>query len=223
MTERGMLFSAPMVRALLDGRKTQTRRPINRLRGFGPITEFQPSYTPGYDWTFRDKRMRWNDITEERLMQCCPWQVGDHIVVRETWTAGYQYGCWGTIFRADGAFVQGKRKHAKGPYFHAKELGPHISWRPSIHLPNWASRLVREIDHIGHDPVQAISEEDAIDEGVSKLPLAMMKTWTPSGPDNGTPIPMRGVFAQLWDSTYGPGSWERNGWVWALTFKMVGR
>jgi hypothetical protein len=211
MTERGMLFGAPMVRALLEGCKTQTRRPINRLLGFGPITEFKPSDTPGYDWTFRDKRMRWNDITEERLMQCCPWQVGDHIVVRETWTPGYQDGCWGTIFRADGAFVLGKRQHAKGPYFHAKELGPHISWRPSIHLPNWASRLVREIGHIGHEPVQEISGDDCVAEGI---------VITDDMRHNEGRYEW-GEFGRLWDSTYGPGSWERNGWVWALTFEVV--
>ena len=81
MKERGILFSAPMVRANRAGRKTQTRRLVS-LREFGPST------TSGYDWTFRDKRALWNDISPARLMEMCPYGVpGDRLWVRETWTS----------------------------------------------------------------------------------------------------------------------------------------
>ncbi|HET6788245.1 MAG TPA: hypothetical protein VFH49_09800, partial [Aquabacterium sp.] len=86
MAERPILMSAPMVRATLDDLKTHTRRDITRLTGFGQVTDFGPSDTPGYAWTFRDRQGRLHDISHERLLECCPHgQPGDRLWVRETW------------------------------------------------------------------------------------------------------------------------------------------
>ena len=83
MRELPILFQGPMVRGILGGIKTNTRRPINRLLGFGKITEFGPSDTPGYDWHFRDRRVLWNDLRTAS---------GDgRLPLRPAWGTGY--GC----------------------------------------------------------------------------------------------------------------------------------
>jgi len=85
MKERPILFSAAMVKAILEGRKTQTRRVIKKLLGKGVITEFGKSDILVYDWQFRDKRGQWNDITHTKLLKMCPYgKVGDRLWVRET-------------------------------------------------------------------------------------------------------------------------------------------
>ena len=84
MAEKPIIFSTPMVRALLENRKTQTRRVITRLKKFGRITEFKPSSTRGYDWQFLNKRDHWNDVSHESAIESLPYQVGDVLWVRET-------------------------------------------------------------------------------------------------------------------------------------------
>lgn len=84
--ERPIIFHFRSVEGILSGRKTQTRRVVNRLNRFLRITEFGVSDTPGYDWEFRDRRALWNEITQDTLMQRCPYGVpGDRLWVREKW------------------------------------------------------------------------------------------------------------------------------------------
>lgn len=84
MTDIPMLFSASMVHANLEGRKTNTRRELTSLRGFGKVTEFGLSDTPGYDWHFRDSGMRWHDLHHDELLPLLKAKVGDRIWVKET-------------------------------------------------------------------------------------------------------------------------------------------
>lgn len=106
MKLRPLLYKAPMVNATIDSLKTQTRRGINRLAGFGVITEFQKSETHGYDWTFRDKKMLWHDISHQQLLDSCPYGViGDQLYVKETTTEEFMGSVSFTKYSADGYIV----------------------------------------------------------------------------------------------------------------------
>lgn len=174
MSERPILFSGDMVNAILQKRKRQTRRIMNP----------QPVHTQHHVhkgkliyegehrmWCWKDLVLEniWdfpeNDDRKTLALHCPKGRVEDGLWVRESWTSGYQNGAWGTIYRADGSFGLGKRMHPKGSHFHAKEIGSHIKWRPSIHLPRWASRLNLEIEGVRVQKLQEISEEDAMAEG----------------------------------------------------------
>ncbi|MBS0424575.1 MAG: hypothetical protein JSR71_09190 [Proteobacteria bacterium] len=113
--ERPILFSAPMVRAILDGRKTQTRRIINRVNGIGLITEFQRSDTPGYDWSMCDKRIHWHELTNAELLERCLYgKPGDRLWVRESFwsdneTCDHEYcsGCdFGSLMSLGSEYAQ---------------------------------------------------------------------------------------------------------------------
>lgn len=173
MKERPILFSAPMVRALLDGRKTQTRRVVKPQP---TATREEAIRTYGKGGTF---------ILEAGFFGVrCPYgQLGDRLWVRETWGA-----CAGSpVYRADdnATCPDGGR------------------WKPSIHMPRWASRITLEVTGVRVERLQDISEEDAIAEGVPE--------------QRGDPW----AFQCLWDSINGARercSWAANPWVWAITF-----
>ena len=232
-----------MVCSLLDNTKTKTRRKVDRLTGFGKITGFQKSNTPGYDWSFRDKRMLWNDITHERLLELCPFgKVGDRLWVRETWgvvthtfTAdgdisdwipdrpatpiedmkyGQGYYSGHVIYAADGSFE----------WCDEDDDEPHSLWMPSIHMPRSASRITLEITNIRIERLQDITEEDAVAEGIDSLDgifdddVINFSGRTHMVIDSGITW-----FATLWEKLYGIGSWETNPWVWVITFKRVAK
>lgn len=200
-----IIFSAPMVRALLDGRKTNTRR-LPSIRGHRSISEFQRSTTDGYDWTFRDAQKRWHDLTHDDLMRRLKWQIGDRLWVREAFRGARGYeglppAKWGNKpvwYCADG------------------DPDPRTWWhlssraRPSIHMPRWASRLTLTVTDVRVQRLQDISEEDARAEG-----------WPGPETDLGYPIiEPRKWFAGLWDALHGPGAWDANQWVVAITFDV---
>lgn len=217
--ERPILFSAPMVRAILDGRKSQTRRVVNRLRKFGsisgPLTEFGKSDTQGYDWHFRDKGMRWHDIDEARLLDLCPHgKIGDRLWVRETWQGyqrtSYEYDEWEAAESikdvTEGGFLSFVYK-ADGENYPDK-------WFPSIHMPRIASRILLEITDVRVERLQDISEDDAIAEGVSNT-----ESFKGIGVDD--EMANRYAYRELWQSINGQGSWDINPWVWVIEFKRI--
>lgn len=197
MTERGMIFNGEMVRAILDGRKTQTRRPIKwKQTRFTEIGERED----GSKWP-------WSEDAEHAcdFWHPCPFgAVGDRIWVRETWN---KYGGLLT-YRADHDWIDDMRK----------ETVCTAKWVPSIHMPRWASRILLEITDVRVEQLNAISQEDAQAEGME------LTGWRPtySDPDSGgevmTPYDN---FAELWSSIYGEESWKANPWVWVIEFKRV--
>lgn len=209
MKERPILFSGPMVRDILDGTKTQTRREITRLLKFGEITEFQRSATKGYDWSFRDRSGCWNDISHERLLECCPYgKPGDRLWVKET---------WGQVGEGDPIIYRAtcdtETRFATNWY----DRG--FKWTPSIHMPRRASRITLEITDIRVERLQDISEEDTLAEGVA---IDKGHCYHVAGHEGKwAHATAKGCFETLWGSINGPGSWDANPWVWVIEFRKV--
>lgn len=201
--ERPILFNGEMIRALLDGRKTQTRRVIKP----------QPGKLTFFDWP-ASKEKPWPVLPGGKL-QPCPYGVpGDRLWVRETHGIAYQDGKQIYEYKASWYDWDAERATRNG-----------MKWKPSIHMPRSACRIILEVTDVRVERVQDISEEDAKAEGVK---------WTDGaipglpGPDNipqwGYPcFPHRKAFERLWDSInkkrgYG---WEVNPWIWVVEFKRV--
>ena len=216
MRERGMIFNAEMVRAVLDGRKTQTRR-IMKVQpehaGFGVryITEsINKRDTGKYFWS----ESNGTGIHSRSKPFCCPFgAVGDRLWVRETW-ARYNI----SQYSHDMAY------RATTPDDWPKEG----RWRPSIHMPRWASRITLEITGVRVEQLQDINEADAVAEGIELLPPdadlpPLYHEYFPLGNKNGLRCNPSAAasFAGLWQSIYGEESWQANPWVWVIEFKRI--
>jgi hypothetical protein len=215
MTDKPILFSTPMVRALLRGDKTQTRRVLS-LRGFRDFSEFGPSDTPGYDWHFRRADGCWCDFTAADLPLA--YTIGDRLWVKETWFFQNVDGADCTTER----LAAGQSKPAIGYIADGIGFGGQRK-KPSIFMPRWASRLTLTVTDVRAERLQDISEEDAIAEGIEPLTGS-------EGPNHYTiHIPGFGsfnaptakeTFQMLWCYINGPDAWEANPWVVALTFDV---
>ena len=236
MKERPILFSAPMVRALLAGMKTQTRRMIKPQppddRRFKPVLA----------------------TDDEGIELYCGWagmipirspygKVGDQLWVREAW----RIGAWdeddgsvaidymasaptrtsyitipesadpnGEMFErywmqsSDDAEHAGLRTDEDGKYQWQPGESP-CRIRPSIFMPRWASRIQLEITGVRIERLQNISERDSMDEGITGEELFRAQGYAPL------------AYQRLWESINGVVSWEANPWVWAIEFKVIGR
>lgn len=193
MADKPILFSAPMVNAILSGRKFQTRRVIKPQ----PPSNFRLWGKP------IDNHFAWTDHpTQGEKGQVinldCPYQVGDLLWVRETWQAWSEFDS----VSADGISMEARLRlnyPANGNTWKAK-------LRPSIFMPKWASRITLRVTNVRAQRLQDISEDDAAAEGIERH----------SGPyilD----------FARLWDSINGKRgySWNSNSWTWTYTFEVT--
>lgn len=210
--ERPILFSGPMVKAILAGRKTQTRRIVSRVSGFGSVRQFNVSITPGYDWQFRCRRGLWQDVRMEQLLGWCPYgQVGDRLWVRETWARSRNN--W--LYRADAG-------NGTKPSELVDDWDWDYSccdiWRPSIHMPRRAARLFLEVTGVRVERLRDISESNAIAEGATE---AVNPEYDPSDPGDNLPHSHKSVFAELWKKINGPESWDANPWVWVVEFQKT--
>ena len=222
--ERPILFAGAMVRAILALLKRMTRRAVTRLVGFGEITEFDTSDTPGYAWTFRDKAGRLHDINHERLLECCPYgQPGDRLWVRETWA--YEIHA-----------LAASNEELSGPWVYAADGQRALRrrlcerWHPSIHMFRAASRITLEITGVRVERLHDISEADAIAEGVERVDsVGGMKLrdgfawWRAYGEEeHQSCITAAASFRCLWTQINGRESWQANPWVWVVEFKRIG-
>ena len=209
MKEYPIIFNTEMVRAILEDRKTQTRRIMKPQPIFkdGQV-EFKKAICFEYQW-------------QSIFPSYYPFgKVGDRLWARETWA---DMVCVGST-------EKGKGKGENSPCYKASSDATDLKilkgyWKPSIHMPRWASRITLEITDIRVERVQDISEEECRKEGLkqhSKKDIhgtQFMYYEDYSG--NNNYCTARASFKHLWNSIYGKGAWERNDWVWVLSFKKI--
>lgn len=222
MRERPILFSGSMVRALNDGRKTVTRRVVTRrMRDEGELITVRPfmNYTAG--------------LIEQEFG--CPYgQPGDRLWVRETWASperarvAYRADGWCGARLDDGVTihhgyiieVEGER----GPSWGLAAFGGR--WRPSIHMPRWASRFTLEVVTVRVERLHEITDADAVLEGIRRpedITNEEADVWPGAERAlyNGMNQP-RDVFRRLWDSLNSDRApWASNPWVWRVEFRKL--
>jgi len=265
MTDRPILFSAPMVKALLGGRKTQTRRiatasnlmldgwPIGRNPAVGKSNRWRfdaldwsqawvddgpsPAGNPGPYWHVPCLHPEAGETTHRLYPK---WQKGDQLWVKETWLpdpsrdddAWDDWECSPVEFDGCGlkpSMVPPALRNSGNAIFAAdpKWTIDGLRWKPSIHMPRWASRLTLTVTDVRVQRLQEISEADAEAEGCPECSQCHGVGWINSGPDGGRQCTAKGCgdpyveqYARLWDHINGAGSWEADPWIVALTFTV---
>lgn len=248
MSERPILFSAEMVRGLLDGRKTQTRRLVK-------INAAGRAQHAGRNWHLQDP---------DCVAACPHGLVGDLLWVRETYCLEHElddnappHDDGRPTRRTPDIVPSDGGSHWRQPHYRAtdpppelayeygpkscrqcEEGDPHAHWRPSIHMPRWASRLTLRITDVRVQRVQDITPDDAAAEG-GQIPVnaatgnPLLDISSPYAPIRyltqaqaqhfDQPAWLRAHFASLWDSLYAKRGhpWADNPWVWAITFEVL--
>lgn len=204
-TSHPILFSAPMIRAILDGRKTVTRRIVNPqpkpdwkyqgINGLGEFLFYPPDLNPRHeesDWTFKS-----------------PYGIANHeLWVREKWCLDYE-----NPLRVAGYFAD-KTSNVKRLGELKADGSPR--WRPSIHMPRWACRLKLEVISIRAERLQEITEDDAASEGAEPIPTYGVYPSRHAA----RVMSYREGFRVLWDSLNSERApWDSNPWVFRIEFK----
>lgn len=186
-----MLFSGPMVRAILAGRKTQTRR----------FCKLNPAYCE-----------RWKDEPAEMWARECPYgKPGDRLWVRETFV----------IEEAKAVpHYRATEPEPHLVPMDADAFDDRTRWRPSIYMPRWASRITLELTQVRVERLQAIGEDDARAEGILFDEHLGGWCYDEEGRGFHGGSAVR-AYEALWCAIHGPASWAANPWVWALTFRRL--
>ncbi|RXT91384.1 hypothetical protein B1F69_14295 [Pseudomonas syringae] len=209
--ERPILFSAPMVRAILSGQKTVTRRALK----VQPHIDASGNFCVGGANYGQD--IYGKPVTKHFVSSNCPHgKPGDRLWVRETWYCDHFDLMRGPYLKPDDLDVSEARDDGMLVYA-ADGLAPYEAeqpvWKPSIHMPRWASRILLQITDVRVERLQDISKEQALDEGV----MSCERDIDPDGNDY-APIEL---FGGLWTMINGDGSYQSNPWVWVVEFKRV--
>lgn len=216
MKERGMIFNCEMVQAILNDRKTQTRRIVNSS-------------------TDNSLRLREQYPHKHYNINCPFGQPGDRIWVRETFQ--------GPLFDYEQmeSYLEDRSKFEKpefcqyaadgkpAPEYYDADDNLHCGWRPSIHMPRWASRILLEITAVRVERLNSISEIDANHEGMLFTDYGVGRfgqqrpgfSYKPTTHTDQCLPNARMAFASLWESIYGDYTWRANPWVWVIEFKRV--
>lgn len=205
--ERPILFSTPMVRAILDGRKTQTRRIIKKQpHGAG-------------EWIMQGISWLFPNVNPYINIKCPHGQPGDILWVRETWNViPLEWKEPGDILGVERRYIRAidPRSGATIPYFYLYKASSdfyeidHREWKPSIFMPKEAARIWLEVTNVRVERLKDISDEDCQAEGLT----------APMITDH-----LRGgwyvAYKALWESINGKDSWTKNPWVWCVSFKRI--
>lgn len=219
MKERPILFSAPMIRAILDGRKTITRRVVKPQPRFtDPQHQSVDPPNDGNEWTWWAGNVTQGIYHEAR----CPYgKPGDRLWVRES---GWERPHRTFKMLRDGADTWERYYYDADGYKNEGDKEQFKQWgfkrRPSIHMPRWASRIDLEITGIRVERLQDISEADAAAEGVTREDSDVGRIYWHDSRSDWSKDP-RHAYEQLWQSINGPQSWEANPWVWVIEFKRL--
>jgi hypothetical protein len=233
MKERPILFSGPMVRAILEGRKGQTRRALKPQ----PESRENESVPGHYGTFFHGWNLDHPAVTDFDLSSLCPYgRPGDRLWVRETWSMAGMFNKtkpsdldheWSSHqvnegllwYRADGEQEPGATVGDK--------MSGRGRWRPSIHMPRWASRILLEITDVRVERLQDISDHDALSEGIEVsdwehgcCPYRNYRKGEPGQMNRHCSTPGLS-FLTLWESINGAGSWAENPYVWRVEFKQL--
>jgi hypothetical protein len=197
MADRPILFSGPMVRALLEGRKTQTRRviPAKLEEAYYDYAEWCSNVSPGIPTSRQWER--------EFFLERCRFAPGDVLWVREAWRNLQKWDCLAPRHLAEDR----SKITYEADVEHRNPLWAFGKLRPSMFMPRWASRLTLIVESVKVERLQDISRGDAVLEG---CPFANMA----AGPDP------RAWFQELWGSINGADSWKANPWVAAISFRV---
>lgn len=208
MKERPILFSAPLVRAILDGKKTVTRRTVKLPPSPGHLGAWEPTsvggagVTDAADNTVVERNVIWHTRTGQILAS--PYgDAGDRLWVREAWASNGQSHDGRTFkYRADApSWVKG--------------------WKPSIHMPRAASRLTLEIADVRVERLQDITDEDIEAEGVEVSPDGESGYYREKNGGGGK-LPLHDAWIHLWDGINGArAAWASNPWVWRVAFRRL--
>ena len=216
MKERPILFSASMVRAILEGRKTQTRRICKSVK--------HPDF---------GCEMAASELVKEAqhvIDRACPYgRPGDRLWVRETFQGPLvgedeqsDYYANSDKYRSP-RYCEYKADGGPKPEFMTGDDDLVCRWKPSIHMPRWASRITLEITGVRVERLQDISEADAIAEGCYKIEEGSAIYYADHlpKPAKGRATDAVSAYTMLWESINGLDSWESNPYVWVIEFKRV--
>lgn len=205
MAERPILFNAEMVKAIIDGRKTQTRRLLRNIHAYSIKTDLPANKPP-----------------------CKP---GDILWVREKWQHVYNFDDGDQLIEGTGRYVYYADNPMPFDYWVDPDTGEHkeqMPWKPSIHMPKEAARIFLRVKEVRVERLQDITVLDAISEGCGGTICDHSNAHPTLGCtdclNTGWLEPPDAEFAQLWDTTIKPADherygWEANPWVWVITFE----
>ncbi|RVT96198.1 hypothetical protein EOD42_13860 [Rhodovarius crocodyli] len=233
MTDRPIIFSAPMVRALLDGRKAQTRRVLKPQPPEWATFCEQPEMMNALHQWVPSGLWRWSEPEQTPRRPLRAWPVdadGEHFWARLRYAPGdrlWVREAWWTDCAFDGTAPRDLQRFAGDlqrdlPIWFAED-DKSRAWgtaRPSIFMPRWASRLTLHIEEVRVQRLQEISEEDACAEGGLQLRSGRWVTAQGEQHFGLARHSARSWFSRLWGDLHGPEAWAANPWVAALTFRV---